>query len=209
MTTKVRTGMLSEVTGQTPRLPSACCPFLFSAPDPTFEFVHRFTVWVPLTWTSSWNVKLILANDTSFVERLLGENVSTRSVGCERSACTAPTRQADVLPETPNMFTIAVLGTSSSKRWLVTSAEPVRRYAVARSQASSDQSQMPNLRTMLREIDMLACLLFGTFSSLTTDTKLSGRPSSWQDCFSSSELSCLVPSKIPPVPSSFSELVPC
>ena len=79
----------------------------------------------------SWNVKLMLAKDTSFVERLPGDNASTRSVGCEGSGCTAPTVETDVLPETPNMFSTAVLGTSVSKRVLVILTGPARMYTVA------------------------------------------------------------------------------
>ena len=90
---------------------------------------------------SSWNVKLMLAKDTSFVKRLPGDNASTRNVGREGSACTAPTVETDVLAETPNMFKTAALGTSVSKRVLVVSTRPARRYAVAGSQASPDQPE--------------------------------------------------------------------
>ena len=107
-------------------------------------------------------------------------------------------------PETPDMSKTGVPGTSSFKRWLVLSNEPVWMCTIAESQASSGQSKMPHFRTMLRETDWFACLLLSASSSLTTDTKLSGRPSSCQDHFSSSELSCLVPSKILPLPASLS-----
>ena len=63
---------------------------------------------------------------------------------------------------------------------------------------------MPHFRTMPREKGMFACLLLGASLSLTTDTKLSGRPSSCQDHFSSLELPCLLPSKILSVPTSSS-----
>ena len=96
-------------------------------------------------------------------------------------------------PETRDMSKTGP-GTSSLKRWLVMSSEPVRMYAAAGSQASSGQSQMPHFR---------ALLFLGTFSSLTTDAGLLGLPSSCQDCFTSSELSSLVPSKISHVPASF------
>ena len=105
-------------------------------------------------------------------------------------------------PETPDMSKPGVPGTSSLKRWLVMSTEPVKMFSVARSQASSDLSQMIHFRTLLREVDMFVFLILDTFSSLTTDAELLCLPSLWQDCFAS-ELSCLVPSKIPPVPASF------
>ena len=146
----------------------------------------------------------MLANDTLFVERLLRDNASTRSVGGEGSARTAPTMETDVLPGTPDMFLAAVLGTSASQRLLVEPTEPVRRYAVAGSQASPDQPQIQSFRTILLEVDVLVRLLLDAFLSLTTDAKLSGPPSSCQDCLASSELSCLVLSKIPQVPASFS-----
>ena len=76
-------------------------------------------MWVPLIWTSSWNVKLMLANDTIFVERLPGRNASTRSVGCKGLALMAPATETDVFSETSNMFMTAVLGPSASKRvWI-------------------------------------------------------------------------------------------
>ena len=81
---------------------------------------------------------------------------------------------------------------------------PVRRYAVARSQASPDQPQIPSFRTILLEVDVLACLLLDAFLSLTTDAKLSGPPSSCQDCFVSSKPSRPVPSEIPWMAASFS-----
>ena len=115
---------------------------------------------------SSWNVELMLAKDTSFVERLPGE-ASTRSVGCEGSACTAPTVETDVLPGTPNMCTTAVLSTSVSKRVLVVSTGPARRYAVAVSQASPNQPQIQSFRTILPVVDVLACLLLDAFLSST------------------------------------------
>ena len=60
-------------------------------------------------------------------------------------------------------------------------------------------------RTILSEVDVLACLLLlDALLSLTTDAKVSGLPSSCQDCLASSELSCPVLSKIPRVPASFS-----
>ena len=77
-------------------------------------------------------------------------------------------------------------------------------YPVAGSPASPDQPQIPSFRTILLEMDVLACLLLDAFLSLTTDAKLSGPPSSCQDCFVSSKLSCPVLSKIPRVPASFS-----
>ena len=90
----------------------------------------------------------------------------------------------------------AVLGTSSSKRWLVVSREAVKRYAVAGPQASPDQPQVPSFRTILLEVDVLACLLLlDAFLSVTSDAKLLG-PSSCPDCSASSELSCPVLSKI-------------
>ena len=58
----------------------------------------------------------MLAKDTSFVERLPDDQASMRSVVGEELARTVPTMETDVLPETPNMFTAAVLGTSVSKR---------------------------------------------------------------------------------------------
>ena len=58
----------------------------------------------------------MLANETSFVERLLGDNVSTLSVDCEGLALRAPTMETDVLSETSNMFVTEVLDTSASKR---------------------------------------------------------------------------------------------
>ena len=79
------------------------------------------------------------------------------------------------------MSKTGVPGTSSLKRWLVLSTEPVKMCTIAESQASSDQPQMTHFRTMLRETDMFACLLLGASSSMTSDTKLSGRPSSCQD----------------------------
>ena len=153
--------------------------------DPAFEFVYGFSAGVPLIWTTSWNVELVLANDTSFVERLPGDNASTRSVRCEGSACTAPTLETDVLPEIPDMFTTAVLGTSASKRLWMVSTEPVRRLAVAGSQTSPDQPADPGLQDA-RSGRARASLF------LRTDAKLSGPPSSCQDCFESSELSCPV-----------------
>ena len=99
----------------------------------------------------------MFANDTSFVDRLPGDNASTLSVGGEGSARTAPTMETDVLPEIPDMFMTAVLGTSASKRVLVVSTEPVRKYAVARSQASPDQPKIQSVRTILLEVDVLAC----------------------------------------------------
>ena len=77
-----------------------------------------------------------------------------------------------MLPKTPDMSKTGVPGTYSLKRWLVVSTEHVRMYDVPRPQASSDQSQMPHFRTLLREIDTFAFLFLGTFSSLTTDAEL-------------------------------------
>ena len=124
--------------------------------------------------------------DASFVERLPGDQASMRSVVGEKLARTAPTTETNVLPETPNMFTTAVLGTSASKRVLVASTRPARRYAVAGSRTSPDQSQIQSFRTILPEVDVPACLLLDAFLSLTTDAKLSGLPSSCQDCLASS-----------------------
>ena len=169
-----------------------------------FSVREKFTVWVPLIWISSWNVKLMLADDTSFVQRLPGENASTRSVGGEGLARTVPTMETDVLPETPNVFTTAVLGTSASKRVWVVSTETVRKYAVAESRASPDQPQIQSFKTILPQVDVLACLLLDAFLSLTTDAKLSRLRSSGQDCLASSELSCPMLSKFPRVPASFS-----
>ena len=94
--------------------------------------------------------------------------------------------EPDVPPETPNMLPTAGLGTSASKRSLAVSTEPVRRYAVAGSQASHDQPQIPSFRTILPEVDVLARLLLGALLSLMTGTKLSGQPSSCQYCLASS-----------------------
>ena len=57
--------------------------------------------------------------------RFTVDNASTRSVGCEGLALTAPAVETDVLPGTPNMFPTAVLGTSASKRVWVVSTEPL------------------------------------------------------------------------------------
>ena len=57
---------------------------------------------------------------------------------------------------------------------------------------------------ILLEVDGPAILLLDTFLSMLTDAKLSGLPSSGQDCFASSELSGLVLSKILQVPVSSS-----
>ena len=128
------------------------------APDPATEFVHKSTVRVPSNWISSSNVKLRLASETLVVGPLLGDNASTRSVGGELSADTATTMERDVPAETPDMSMTAALGTSTSKRLLVLSTELTKMYASAGSQASSDQPQARNFRTILLEVDVLACL---------------------------------------------------
>ena len=169
---------------------------MLPVPDPAFEFVRRFTAWVLLIWPSLCNVELMLANDTSFIKRLPGDNASTRSVSCEGSAGTAPSPETDVLPETSNMLMTAVLDTSVSKRVWVISTDPVRKYAVAGSPASPDQPQIQTFRTTLLKVDVLTGLLLDAFLSLTAEATLSGLPSSCQDRLASSELSCPVLSKI-------------
>ena len=101
-----------------------------------------------------------------------------------------------MLPETSNMLMTAVLDTSTSKRLLVLSTELIRMYASEGSQASSDQPQARNFRTILLKVDVLACLLLDVFLSLTAKATLSGLPSSCQDRLAPSELSCPVLSKI-------------
>ena len=60
-------------------------------------------------------------------------------------------------------------------------------YASVGSQASSDQTQTRNFRTILLEVDVLACLLLGAFLYSTAGAKLSGPPSPCHNCTASSE----------------------
>ena len=117
----------------------------------------------------------MLAKDTSFVERLPGDKASTRSVGCELSACIAPTVETDVLPENSKH----VYDSSASHLSLETlvgcldrAHQDVRNCG---AQVSPDQPQIQSFRTILLEVDVLSCLLLDAFLSSTTNAKLSGR----------------------------------
>ena len=81
------------------------------SPDPTTEFLRKYTVQVSSNWISSLKVKLSLTHDKLVVGLLLRDTVSTHSVGGELSACAKTTMKTDVPAET---LDISVTGVEDS-----------------------------------------------------------------------------------------------
>ena len=99
-----------------------------------------------------------------------------------------PTMESDVLLVTPNKFTTALFGTFAWKCALIFSAEPSKSTRLQSPKHLLTSRRSGASRMTLREGEVLACFLLDDLPSLTPYTKLSGLPSSYQDCLASSFL---------------------